>query len=174
MLATDACPTSTDSQNIASYWSVVARIKGGAYPLALVRDAGAELEVAFIQNPAYRLDLTRQCRHWVWECSSYEFDPQRFLLEQADLYRVRRWGGSITLASMGRASTALVVRSGCALAAFSGSLLSFLPPRIVELVLTVVLDSILLLAVLTVAVGPVLAASTLWSVARGRGHRARR
>jgi hypothetical protein len=66
---------------LTSNEEAVARIKGDAYQLALVRDAGAALEVAFIQNPVSRLDLTRQCRQWVWECSSYEFDPQRFLLE---------------------------------------------------------------------------------------------
>jgi hypothetical protein len=25
--------------------------------------------------------LTRQCRQWVWECSSCEFTPERFLLD---------------------------------------------------------------------------------------------
>jgi hypothetical protein len=72
------------------------------------------------------------------------------------------------LASMGRASTALVVRSGCALPAVSGSLPSPLLPRIIELVLAVVLDSVLIFTILTVAVGLVLAAGTLWGVARGR------
>jgi hypothetical protein len=59
----------------------VARQKGKAYRLALVRQTGDQLEVAFIQDPINQLKLTRQCRQWVWECAAYEFRPQRFSLE---------------------------------------------------------------------------------------------
>jgi hypothetical protein len=66
---------------LTSNEEAVARQKGGAYQLALVRQTGAYLEVAFIEDPANHLALTRQCRQWVWECSSYDFAPQRFVLE---------------------------------------------------------------------------------------------
>lgn len=66
---------------ITSNEEATARQEGGAYRLAIVRQAGANLEVAFVRDPVNRLELTRQCRQWVWECASYEFDPERFLLE---------------------------------------------------------------------------------------------
>jgi hypothetical protein len=59
----------------------VARQKGKAYRLALVRQTSTDLEVAFIEDPVHRLRLTRQCRQWVWECAAYEFVPERFALE---------------------------------------------------------------------------------------------
>ena len=58
----------------------VARQKGKAYRLVLVRQTGNDLEVAFIEDPVHRLHLTRQCRQWVWECAVYEFVPERFPL----------------------------------------------------------------------------------------------
>ena len=66
---------------ITSNEEATARQEGNAYRLAIVRQAGAHLEVAFVRDPANRLELTRQCRQWVWECSSYEYNPERFLLE---------------------------------------------------------------------------------------------
>jgi hypothetical protein len=66
---------------LTSNEEAVARQKGDAYQLAVVRQAGTNLEVAFIRDPANRLELTRQCRQWVWECSSYSYEPERFLLE---------------------------------------------------------------------------------------------
>ena len=48
---------------------------------ATARQAGANLEVAFVPDPANQLELTRQCRQWVWECSSYHYAPAKFLLE---------------------------------------------------------------------------------------------
>jgi uncharacterized protein DUF3883 len=59
----------------------VARQKGKAYRLVLVRQASNDLEVAFIEDPVHRLRLTRQCRQWVWECATYEFVSERFPLE---------------------------------------------------------------------------------------------
>jgi hypothetical protein len=59
----------------------VARQKGKAYRLALVRQTGDQLEVAFINDPIQQLRLVRQCRQWVWECSAYEYAPERFPLE---------------------------------------------------------------------------------------------
>ncbi len=66
---------------LTSNEEATARQAGAAYRLAVVRQAGANLEVAFIPDPANRLELTRRCRQWVWECFSYEYEPQRFILE---------------------------------------------------------------------------------------------
>ena len=68
------------SFTLTSNEEATARQKGSAYRLAIVRQAGADLEVAFVPDPANRLELTRQCRQWVWECASYEYDPERLLL----------------------------------------------------------------------------------------------
>lgn len=69
------------SFTLTSNEEATARQAGTAYRLAVVRQAGADLEVAFILDPANRLELTRRCRQWVWECFSYEYEPQRFILE---------------------------------------------------------------------------------------------
>lgn len=66
---------------LTSNEEAVARQKGDSYCLAIVRQSGSYLEIAFIKDPANQLPLTRQCRQWVWECSSYEFVPERFLLD---------------------------------------------------------------------------------------------
>jgi hypothetical protein len=66
---------------LTSNEEAVARQKGKQYKLALVRHASEYLEVAFIEDPIANLKLTRQCRQWVWECSGYEFRPERFRLE---------------------------------------------------------------------------------------------
>lgn len=67
---------------LTSNEEAVAREKGDAYLLALVRPTDDFLEVAFIQNPIGKVQLTRQCRQWVWECASYEFAPERFSFAQ--------------------------------------------------------------------------------------------
>lgn len=66
---------------LTSNEEAVARQKGRAYRLVLVRQTNTDLEVAFIEDPVHRLKLTRQCRQWVWECNHYEFIPERFALE---------------------------------------------------------------------------------------------
>lgn len=66
---------------LTSNEEATARQAGDAYRLAVVRQAGADLEVAFIPDPANRLELTRRCRQWVWECFAYEYEPERFVLE---------------------------------------------------------------------------------------------
>jgi len=66
---------------LTSNEEVVAREKGNAYRLALVRQTNSHLEVAFIRDPTAQLKLTRQCRQWVWECSDYAFVAERFALE---------------------------------------------------------------------------------------------
>jgi hypothetical protein len=66
---------------LTSNEEAIARQKGKAYRLALVRQTNEFLEVAFITDPVNQLKLTRQCRQWVWECAGYEFHPERFTLE---------------------------------------------------------------------------------------------
>lgn len=59
----------------------VARTKGADYVLAIVRQHHATVEVAFIPDPTNNVSLTRQCRQWVWECSSYPFEPRVYELQ---------------------------------------------------------------------------------------------
>ena len=59
----------------------VARQKGKAYCLAIVRQTNNSLEVVFIKDPISKLKLIRQCRQWVWECSEYNYGPECFPLE---------------------------------------------------------------------------------------------
>lgn len=66
---------------LTSNEEAVARQKGKAYRLAIVRQTNNSLEVAFIEDPINKLKLTRQCRQWVWECQAYEFAPERYQLE---------------------------------------------------------------------------------------------
>jgi len=66
---------------LTSNEEAVARQKGLKYQLAIVRQAGDILEIAFIRDPVHQLTLTRQCRQWVWECSEYPYNPQQFPLE---------------------------------------------------------------------------------------------
>ncbi|MSU61628.1 MAG: hypothetical protein EXS31_04385 [Pedosphaera sp.] len=66
---------------LTSNEEAVARQKGNAYRLALVCQTSGHLEVAFISDPINQLRLTRQCRQWIWECSAYEYSPERFKIE---------------------------------------------------------------------------------------------
>lgn len=66
---------------LTSNEEAVARQKGKAYRLTLVCEVGEHLEIAFIEDPVHNVKLTRQCRQWVWECSAYDFNPERFSLE---------------------------------------------------------------------------------------------
>ena len=66
---------------LTSNEEAVAREKGTAYWLALVRQTQTDLEVAFIRDPARQLKLTRQCRQWVWECAEYQFAVERYPFE---------------------------------------------------------------------------------------------
>ena len=65
---------------LTSNEEAVARQKGLQYQLAIVRQAGNFLEVAFVRDPVQQLSMIRQCRQWVWECSAYSYTPQRFPL----------------------------------------------------------------------------------------------
>ena len=66
---------------LTSNEEAVAREKGTAYRLALVRLTNTYLEVAFFSDPVSRLTFTRQYRQLVWECAAYEFSPERYPLE---------------------------------------------------------------------------------------------
>jgi Domain of unknown function (DUF3883) len=66
---------------LTSNEEAVARQKGNAYRLALVRQTNTHLEIAFIADPTNHLQLTRQCRQWVWECASYPYSPEKFAFE---------------------------------------------------------------------------------------------
>jgi hypothetical protein len=66
---------------LTSNEEAVAREKGNAYRLALVRLTNTHLEVAFISDPVHQLKFTRQYRQLVWECVDYEFDAKRYPLE---------------------------------------------------------------------------------------------
>ncbi len=58
----------------------VARECGDAYVIALtLRDSGDRVHIRFAHDPARTLKFVRQCRQWVWECSEYEFESQRFV-----------------------------------------------------------------------------------------------
>ena len=70
----------SQSFTLTSNEEAVARQKGSEYLIAVVRQAGNFLEVAFIRDPVQQLSLTRQCRQWVWECNDYPFEPLRFPL----------------------------------------------------------------------------------------------
>lgn len=57
---------------------VVARQKGDWYLIALQRELEDCVELAILRNPANTLQLDRQCRQWVWECSTYDYRPRKF------------------------------------------------------------------------------------------------
>ena len=56
----------------------VARQKGDRYLVALQRELDDCVELAVLRDPANSLQLDRQCRQWVWECSTYTYRPRRF------------------------------------------------------------------------------------------------
>lgn len=65
---------------LTSNEEAVARVKGTSYWLALVRQSDVAVEVALLCDPVHELQLARQCRQWVWVCSSYQFAPDVFPL----------------------------------------------------------------------------------------------
>ena len=62
--------------SLTSNEEATAREKGKAYVLALVIQKKEQLHVMFIENPLKVIKLERQCRQWVWLCSSYDFNPK--------------------------------------------------------------------------------------------------
>jgi len=65
---------------LTSNEEAMARAKGPSYWIALVCEVGDRLEVSFIRDPASVLNLSRQCRQWVWECAAYPYEPELFEL----------------------------------------------------------------------------------------------
>lgn len=51
------------------------------YYLAIVHQTMEALEISLIKNPIKNLIMNRQCVQWVWECSSYEYNPMTFKLK---------------------------------------------------------------------------------------------
>lgn len=62
--------------SLTSNEEATAREKGKEYVLALVIQKKDQLHVMFIENPLKIIQLERQCRQWVWLCSSYDFIPK--------------------------------------------------------------------------------------------------
>lgn len=61
---------------LTSNEEATAREKGKSYVLALVIQKKNQLHVMFIEAPLKVIRLERQCRQWVWLCSSYKFYPK--------------------------------------------------------------------------------------------------
>lgn len=66
---------------LTSNEEAVAREKGENYLIALVWHDTVDIQIALIPDPAKNLKFIRQCRQWVWECSTYDFDPETFAVE---------------------------------------------------------------------------------------------
>ena len=66
---------------VTSNEEATAREKGESYMIALVLQQSNQLDIMFVKNPASVLQLERQCRQWVWLCSSYEFEPVSYPLK---------------------------------------------------------------------------------------------
>lgn len=73
--------TPTQPFIMTSNEEAVARQKGDSYLIAIVKQSGDSIEVSFIPNPTKNLELVRQCRQWVWECSSYPYNPEIYDLQ---------------------------------------------------------------------------------------------
>lgn len=72
--------TPSQSFTMTSNEEAVARQKNESYILAIVRQERDTIEINFIPDPVKNLEFTRQCRQWVWECSSYPYNPEIFNL----------------------------------------------------------------------------------------------
>jgi hypothetical protein len=62
--------------SLTSNEEATAREKGKSYILALVMQKKEQLHVMFIEDPLQVITLERQCKQWVWLCSSYDFKPK--------------------------------------------------------------------------------------------------
>lgn len=51
----------------------VARLNHDKYIVFLLQKSGNKIKYAFIKNPANNITMNRQCRQWVWDCSSYTY-----------------------------------------------------------------------------------------------------
>ena len=73
--------TPTQPFIMTSNEEAVARQKGDSYLIAVVKQSGDSIEVSLIPNPTKNLELVRQCRQWVWECSDYPYNPETYDLQ---------------------------------------------------------------------------------------------
>jgi hypothetical protein len=73
--------TPTQPFIMTSNEEAVARQKGDSYIIAIVKQSGDSIEVSFIPHPTKHLELVRQCRQWVWECSNYPYNPEVYFLQ---------------------------------------------------------------------------------------------
>ena len=73
----------SDSQSfsLTSNEESVARQKGENYIVALFRQLGDRVEVAYIRNPLKNLTFERQCQKWVWVCADYDYKPTIYELQ---------------------------------------------------------------------------------------------
>ena len=58
----------------------VARQRGTEYWVVIVSQLSNCLQVVVVRDPVRSMEMRRQCRQWVWECTGYEADPQTFPL----------------------------------------------------------------------------------------------
>ena len=56
----------------------VAQEKQETYYVAVVRQLDDFIEIALISDPVKNLVLNRQCVQWIWECSIYDYNPNKF------------------------------------------------------------------------------------------------
>jgi hypothetical protein len=56
----------------------VAQEKKETYYIAVVRQLDDFIEIALISDPVKNLVLNRQCVQWIWECSNYDYNPNKF------------------------------------------------------------------------------------------------
>jgi hypothetical protein len=74
--------SSADGFFLTSNEEVVARQHSTAYVVALVVPKfNNAVEIALIFDPIRNVKLTRQCRQWVWDCSSYPYEPIMFRMQ---------------------------------------------------------------------------------------------
>jgi hypothetical protein len=56
----------------------VAQEKKETYYIAVVRQLDNFIEIALISDPVKNLVLNRQCVQWIWECSNYDYNSNKF------------------------------------------------------------------------------------------------
>lgn len=63
--------------SMTSNEEAAARVRRENYLLVLVHQSANNVQIAVIEDPVSRLEFSRQCRQWVWECARYPFVPIR-------------------------------------------------------------------------------------------------
>ncbi|MGZ3527621.1 MAG: protein NO VEIN domain-containing protein, partial [Vulcanimicrobiaceae bacterium] len=54
----------------------VAREKRNQYAIAIIAQGDEGVSFGLVRDPVQTLKMDRQCRQWVWECSSYDIDAE--------------------------------------------------------------------------------------------------